>query len=138
MNTNPSTSHLTPHKWERGKASPNPSGRPKSLKNMLKLEYDLTPSQTNEAILSLLMHTKSQMQSISHDDTQPMFTRIIAKAILKSYDMGNLYALESLLNRTQGMPKQQTELKTTQEHPIFVTLDLEGNTQPLNIDIQEN
>jgi hypothetical protein len=138
MNTNPTTRHLTPHKWEKGKASPNPQGRPKSLKNMLKLEYNLTPSQTNEAILSLLMHTKSQMQSISHDDTQPMFTRIIAKAILKSYDMGNLYALESLLNRTYGMPRQQTELKTSQEHPIFVTLDIDGNHQPLNIDIQEN
>jgi len=135
MNNNPSTSHLMPHKWEKGKASPNPLGRPKSLKNMLKLEYDLTPSQTNEAILSLLMHTKSQMQSISHDDTQPMFTRIIAKAILKSYDMGNLYALESLLNRTQGMPKQQTELKSIQEQPIFVTLDIDGNHKPLNIDV---
>jgi hypothetical protein len=54
-----------------------------------------------------------------------MFTRIIAKAILKSYDMGNLYALESLLNRTQGMPRQQTELKTIQEQPIFVSLNLD-------------
>jgi hypothetical protein len=138
MNTNPITRHLTPHKWEKGKASPNPQGRPKSLKNMLKLEYELTPSQTNEAILSLLMHTKSQMHSISIDDTQPMFTRIIAKAILKSYDMGNLYALESLLNRTHGMPKQQTELTTFKEQPIFVTLDIDGNTQPLDLDIREN
>jgi hypothetical protein len=54
-----------------------------------------------------------------------MFTRIISKALLKSYNNGNLYALESLLNRTQGMPKQQTELKTTQEKPIFVSLNLD-------------
>lgn len=124
MNNNPSTSHLKDYRWTKGKASPNPLGRPKSLKNILKVEYDLTPSQTNEAILSLLMHTKSEMHSISHDDTQPMFIRIIAKAMLKSYNNGSLYALEGLLNRTQGMPKQQTELKSTQEQPIFVTLDL--------------
>jgi hypothetical protein len=72
------------------------------------------------------------------DDTQPMFTRIIAKAILKSYDMGNLYALESLLNRTHGMPKQQTELTTFKEQPIFVGIDLDITPQPFDFDIQEN
>jgi hypothetical protein len=61
-------------------------------------------------------------------------TQIISKALIKSYNNGTLYALESLLNRTQGMPKQQTELKTSQEHPIFVTLDIDGNHQPLNLD----
>lgn len=138
MNTNPTTRHLTPHKWEKGKASPNPQGRPKSLKTILKIECNLTPSQTNDAILNLLMHTKGEIEDICNDDTQPIFTRIIAKAILKSYELGNLYALESLLNRTQGMPKQQTELTTFKEHPIFVTLDIDGNHQPLNLDILEN
>jgi len=124
MNTN-TKPHLEPFKWEKGKASPNPQGRPKSLKNMLKQEYDLTPTQTNDAILNLLMHTKSQIEDICNDDTQPMFNRIIGKALIKSYNNGNLYALESLLNRTQGMPRQQTDINASFEKPIFVSLDLD-------------
>jgi hypothetical protein len=133
MNTN-TKPHLERFKWERGKASPNPQGRPKSLKTMLKTDCSLTPSQSNDAILNLLMHTKSQIEDICNDDTQPMFNRIISKALIKSYNNGTLYALESLLNRTQGMPKQQTELSSNQEHPIFVTIDIDGNHQPLNLD----
>lgn len=124
MNTN-TKPHLERFKWEPGNPSPNPNGRPKSLKTMLKTDYGLTPSQTNSAILNLLMHTKSEIEHICNDDTQPMFNRIISKALIKSYNNGSLYALESLLNRTQGMPRQQTELTTTQEHPIFVSLDLD-------------
>lgn len=124
MNTN-TKPHLERYKWEKGNTSPNPQGRPKSLKNVLKEQCNLTQSQTNDAILNLLMHTKNEIDHICNDETQPMFTRIISKALLKSYNNGNLYALESLLNRTQGLPKQQTELKTTQEQPIFVSLDLD-------------
>jgi hypothetical protein len=124
MNTN-TKPHLERYKWAKGRTSPNPQGRPKSLKNVLKEQCNLTQSQTNDAILNLLMHTKNEMDAICNDENQPMFTRIISKALLKSYNNGNLYALESLLNRTQGMPRQQTELKTTQEQPIFVSLNLD-------------
>jgi hypothetical protein len=124
MNTN-TKPHLQRYKWERGNVSPNPQGRPKMLKTMLKNECSLTPTQTNDAILSLLMHTKSEIEHICNDDTQPMFNRIISKALIKSYHNGTLYALESLLNRTQGLPKQQTELTTFKEQPIFVGIDLD-------------
>jgi hypothetical protein len=124
MNTN-TKPHLERYKWAKGRTSPNPQGRPKSLKTMLKHECNMSASQTNDVILNLLMYTKNEIDSICNDDNAPMFTRIISKALLKSYNNGNLYALESLLNRTQGMPKQQTELKTTQEKPIFVSLNLD-------------
>lgn len=130
-------SNLQPHRWMKGEASPNPHGRPKSLKTMLKIECNLTPSQTNDAILNLLMHTKGEIEDICNDDTQPMFSRIIAKSLLTNYSTGSLHALESLLNRTHGTPKQQIQMNNTQEHPIFVTLDIDGNHQPLNLDIQE-
>ena len=124
MNTN-TKPHLERFKWTPGSHSPNKNGRPKSLKTLLKHECGLTQAQTNEAILNLLMHSKNEIEDISTDENQPMFTRIISKALLKSYNNGNLYALESLLNRTQGLPKQQTELTTTKEQPIFVSLDLD-------------
>ena len=123
MNTN-TKPHLERFKWIPGSPSPNKNGRPKSLKNILKKEHGMTLTQANELILNLLTHTKYQIDAISNDDSEPIFTRIVSKALLKSYNNGNLYALESLLNRTHGMPKQQTELTTKNDKPIFVTLDL--------------
>jgi hypothetical protein len=123
MNTN-TKPHLERFKWTPGTTSPNKNGRPKSLKNILKQDHGMTLTQANDLILNLLTHTKYQIDEISNDDSEPIFTRIVSKALLKSYNNGNLYALESLLNRTHGMPKQQTELSTKNEKPIFVTLDL--------------
>ena len=124
MNTN-TKPHLKPYRWEKGKPSANPNGRPKLLKSVLSDSCGLSPSQTNTAILNLLTYTKTEIEQICNDSEQPMFNRIISKALIKSYNNGSLYALESLLNRTHGMPKQQTELTTIQEQPIFVSLDLD-------------
>lgn len=123
MNTN-TKPHLELFKWKPGTPSPNKNGRPKSLKNILKNEHGMTLTQTNELILNLLTYTKCEIDEICNNEDEPIFTRIISKALLKSYNNGNLYAIESLLNRTHGMPKQQTELSTTNEKPIFVSLDL--------------
>lgn len=128
--------HLEPHKWQKGIPSPNKQGRPKSLKTILNSEYAMTQAQCNEAILSMLAMTKTQIEQETNNPDSPMFYRIIGKAMLKSYSNGSLYAVESLLNRAVGMPKQQTDITTTQEIPIFVTLDIDGKTKPLNLDVR--
>ena len=117
--------HLEKYKWKKGQQSPHPEGRPKSLKTILKTDYSLTQTQCNEAILSMLGKTKSEIESEVNNTEAPMFNRIIAKALLKSYQNGSLYAIESLLNRSIGMPKQQTEIQSNQVQCINVTLDLE-------------
>jgi hypothetical protein len=124
MNTNRKP-HLQPFKWERGITSPNPNGRPKSLKTMLKHECNLTPSQTNEAIMSILTFTRNEIQYLALDESQPMYARMIATALIKDYERGSLNSLESLLNRTQGTPKQQIQVDTFNERPIFVGIDLD-------------
>ena len=80
--------------------------------------------QCNEAILSMLGKTKLEIESEVNNNEAPMFNRIIAKALLKSYQNGSLYAIESLLNRSIGMPKQQTEIQSNQVQCINVTLNL--------------
>jgi hypothetical protein len=124
MNTN-TKPHLQPFKWERGITSPNPNGRPKSLKTMLKHECNLTPSQTNEAIMSILTFTRNEVEYLQMDESQPMYARMIAAALIKDYERGSLNSLESLLNRTQGTPKQQIQVDTFNERPIFVGIDLD-------------
>jgi hypothetical protein len=73
----------------------------------------------------MLAMTKTQIEQESNNPDSPMFTRIIGKAMLKSLNNSSLYALESLLNRSIGMPRQQTDLRTTTEQPIFVSLNLD-------------
>jgi hypothetical protein len=124
MNTN-TKPHLEPFKWERGITSPNPNGRPRMLKTILKTECNLTPSQTNEAIMSILTHTRNEILNLVFDESQPMYARMIANALIKDYERGSLNSLESLLNRTQGTPKQQIQVDTFKEQPIFVGIDLD-------------
>lgn len=128
--------HLDKYKWQKGQPSPNQQGRPKALKTILNSQFSMTPTQCNDAILSMLGMTKAQIETQTSNPDTPMFQKIIGKAMLKSYNNGSLYALESLLNRSMGMPRQQTELTTPKEHPIFVTLDLNGNTKPLDLDVE--
>ena len=127
MNNNPKTDHLNDFKWKRGNVSPNPNGRGKSLKTMLKTEYNLTQSQTNDILLSLLTLNKSEIENMCNDENEMMLNRIVCKALMKSYNNGSLYALESLLNRTQGLPRQQMDTTITSNQPIFVTLKLNDN-----------
>lgn len=127
---------LERYKWQKGQPSPNKNGRPKALKTILNNQFSMTQTQCNDVILSMLGMTKAQIETQTNDPDTPMFQKIIGKAMIKSYNNGSLYALESLLNRSMGMPRQQTELTTIQEQPIFVTLDIDGKTKPLNIDIE--
>ena len=116
--------HLEKYKWQKGIESPNKNGRPKSLKTILNSEYAMTQAQCNEAILSMLAMSKQQVEMKANDSESAMFFRIIGKAILKSHQNGSLYVLESLLNRTLGMPKQQTEIQNKQHQVMNVTLKL--------------
>ena len=84
----------------------------------------MTQAQCNEAILSMLAMSKQQVEMKANDSESAMFFRIIGKAILKSHQNGSLYVLESLLNRSLGMPKQQTEIQNKQHQVMNVTLKL--------------
>jgi hypothetical protein len=119
------SNHLTKYQFQKGQPSPHPEGRPKALKTILNLEFGISQTQCNELILSMLAMTKEQIEKESNNPESPMFTRIIGKAMIKSYNNGSLYALESLLNRSIGLPKQQIDTTLKAESPIFVTLNLD-------------
>ena len=116
--------HLEPFKWKPGTSSPNPQGRPLKLATILKRQ-GITQTQCNDLILQILSMTRNEIQSLALDETAPMIERIISNALLKSHQQSNLYALESLLNRTFGTPKQTTFNNQTTEKPIFVSLNLD-------------
>ena len=115
--------HLESFKWKPGTQSPNPNGRPPKLTTILKRQ-GITQTQCNDLILQILTMTKNEIEHLAMDETATMFERIISNALIHSHRHSNLNALEPLLNRTLGMPKQTTSTPI-QERPIFIGINLD-------------
>ncbi len=118
--TNMSTDHLP--KWQKGQPSPNPNGRPPKFITTLK-KQGYYSEDINRVILTILSLPEEKVSQIASNEEYTILERIIAKALINSLKKGNLYAMESLLNRSVGMPKQQNEIQI-EEKKIDVTLNL--------------
>jgi hypothetical protein len=99
--------HLMPYQWQPGETG-NPNGRPPKLKSLLR-GYGLTPSQAADLINSLLIHTRLELETIAANEETPIVETIVARALIKSADRGTLHALETLLTRSQGLPRLNTD-----------------------------
>jgi len=115
--------HLESFKWKPGTQSPNPNGRPLKLATILK-RNGITQTQCNDLILQILTMTRDEIEHLAMDETATMFERIISNALIHSHRHSNLNALEPLLNRTLGMPRQTTTT-SIEEKPIFLGINLD-------------
>jgi hypothetical protein len=68
--------------------------------------------------------TRDEIEHLAMDETATMFERIISNALIHSHRHSNLNALEPLLNRTLGMPRQTTTT-SIEEKPIFLGINLD-------------
>lgn len=105
-----------------GQPSPNPNGRPPKFITTLK-KQGYYSEDINRVILTILSLHEEKVSQIASGEEYTILERIIAKALINSLRKGNLYAMESLLNRSVGMPKQQNEIQI-EEKKIDVTLNL--------------
>lgn len=120
MNYNPKTDHLTP--WQSGQPSPNPMGRrPKFVTTLKKMGY--SKSEINDVILVMLAMTQNELLEIIDRDNTNILELTICKALLLDAKKGSLNALETLLNRSIGLPIRQSEAQLKQEEYV-VTLYL--------------
>lgn len=117
--------------------SGNPAGRPKKLKTVLK-EKGYTLDDINSTIRIMLTFTQYQLQQIKADTEASILQLLIASALLKSIKKGSLYALETLLSRTFGKPRETIDQSTTLQGNIKVTLDLGENNMELTKIINKN
>ena len=120
MNLNPPTDHLP--KWQKGQPSANPLGRPPKFITTLKRQ-GYHHGDINRVIMTILSLEALQVSEIASNEDYTILERIIAKALINSLKKGNLYAMESLLNRSVGRPKLQSEIQI-EEKKINVTLNL--------------
>lgn len=88
--------------------SGNPNGRPAlapELKNMLKLSAE----QVGEAINLLLNGGESQVRGVLADPNSSMLMRLMAKAMVKADESGNMAQIDMILSRTIGKVKEKIE-----------------------------
>jgi hypothetical protein len=100
----------------------NGNGRPPKLKTIL-TGYGLTPSQTTQIINEMMLLTESELLNIAHSNDATIFETTIATALIKGKTKGSLYALETILNRSQGLPKATNEM-SIENKTTTITLDL--------------
>ena len=114
------------YQWETGQSG-NMKGRPRKFVSTL-VDYGYSKTEIVVTIETILAFTTSELETFIALEECTILEKIIAKALLKSSATGSLYALDILLNRTQGLPRQETEI--TLDNHIFMA-DF-GNTNNSN------
>ena len=98
------------NRWNKGESG-NPKGRPqKPVLQLKRAGYKLT--EINDTIQTLMTLTLEELRSIWDNPASTLLERTIASAIRKSIEKGNLDALETLLNRVYGKPKEVLDVTT--------------------------
>lgn len=113
-------------KFKKGQSG-NPHGRPPTLTNALinelySLGYEkVQASQIKEAYLTMLNLPINKIHEIVNDDQSPAMLRIVGRQLLspKGFE-----AIETLLQRALGQPKQEHEItQHSREMPIVRASD---------------
>ena len=96
----------------------NRRGRPRKLISKLK-ETGYAVSEVNDCIKVLLSMTEAELAEVYGNPEATALEKTIAGAMQKSIEQGSLHALDSLLTRAYGKPKENMTL-THDDHPRVV------------------
>lgn len=115
----------------------NRNGRPPKLISTLVNELKAngyeraTATNVTEAIEHLINLPEDEIKAILNDKNQPLSIRILSKQLLSNK---GFEALEVVLSRAQGRPKQQMDVSNSGEQKIkieVVLTDEDGRSDPI-------
>lgn len=86
-------------------------GRKKNVFKKFKEKYELSSDDVNALIEYLLSLTGEKLIEVVKDNNQPAFVLNIASAVLHGIKKGDLTAIEKLLDRKLGKPKDTVEIR---------------------------
>jgi len=107
---------------EKGETA-NPNGRPKKFTTLMK-EQGYALSEVNDSIQAIMAMDEKQIKDVLKNEEATMLEKTVAKAIIKSYEKGSLYSMDTLLSRVFGKPKESVEA-TVEQKVVNVTLKLD-------------
>jgi Family of unknown function (DUF5681) len=103
----------TETQFEKGESG-NKFGRPKKFISSLKAQgYKL--SEINDCIRVMLSMTREQLVTVQNEMSSTALEMLIASAIIKAINKGDLSPFEVLLSRTFGKPKEHIEISKQPE-----------------------
>jgi hypothetical protein len=106
---------------EKGETA-NRRGRPRKF--MSKLRGDgYGRSEVNDAILVMLAMTEEELGSVFENPAATALEKTIASAVIKGIELGSLSAIESLLTRALGKPKETMTLSTEEKPKIILMIN---------------
>lgn len=118
----PNPNNITAHRWQKGQSG-NYAGRPKKYTTQL-VECGYNQSTIYDCISTLLATNETQLRNIQQAPEATILERTIAAALIRSYERGNLYALEALLSRRYGKPKETADITQSVSGEIVISMEL--------------
>lgn len=74
----------------------------------------------------MVLMSAAELEAIVADADSAIIETIVAAALLKSKDKATLYAIETLLNRSHGLPRPLPPAPDAPEETIILTMNLNG------------
>lgn len=106
--------------WEKGESG-NPKGRPKKLVPSMKIDgYKLT--EINDTIQSIVSMNIEELKHVYDNPKSTILEKTVANALRKSLEKGNLEAIETLINRVYGKPKENLNVESKGETTIKIEI----------------
>ena len=107
---------------EKGETA-NPNGRPKKFTTEL-AEQGYKLSEVNDSIQAIMAMNETEIKEVLKNNDATMLEKTVARAIIKSYEKGSLFSMDTLLSRVFGKPKESVEA-TVEQKIVNVTLKLD-------------
>jgi hypothetical protein len=108
-NKNPNQSGLIPFKKGPDERR-NMDGAPKKLISQI-TDYGYKAGEIVDVLNTLVALRIDQLQLVEVNPECTLLERVIAKVLVKAYNKGSLWDLNSILDRVVGLPKQTAEIK---------------------------
>ena len=105
--------------------SNNPNGRPRKWTSYLK-DRGYKLSEINDCIQVLIEMDAAELKGVLINEQATILERTVAGALIKSLKKGDLIAIETLLSRVYGTPKQTINQKNENTFKITLNLDARG------------
>lgn len=90
----------------------NTSGAPRKLISKIS-ELGYNNREIADTLMNIAALTKAEIQQIIDNEECTLLERMVAKALIRDYDKGSLWNLETIISRAIGKPKESATVENS-------------------------